>query len=69
MNDMTKTTGVKSRDKIVKSCKCNIFGIVSLVNKKNDMYYKIDPIHYNRTLKKFKYCPICGKLIREVQND
>jgi hypothetical protein len=44
-----------------KLCKCRIRGIVDLWKIKGDMYYAIDPYERPALLRKFKYCPICGK--------
>ena len=54
---MTKTAGKKKR-----SCKCKIRGILKMWREDKDgIGHVIDYYDYGRYLRKFKYCPICGK--------
>ena len=62
---------MKGRDNKRKVCKCIIRGVVWLgVRKKipdrNGTLILVHPIEHIKFLRKFKYCPICGKKIEEL---
>ena len=46
-----------------KSCKCKIRGIVEMAEIKQGHIgqYLIHPDYYAKWLRKFKFCPLCGK--------
>lgn len=49
-----------------KQCKCNIRGIAQLYTDKKGLYYKTDPRDYGRSLRRFRFCPLCGKKLQEL---
>ena len=42
-------------------CRCRIVGIYSLAVRKKYYDELIHPDDYVKNLRKFKYCPLCGK--------
>lgn len=48
-----------------KKCTCKIRGIVELFIVENGFLLNIHPSDYTKNLRKFKYCPICGKSLKE----
>lgn len=47
-----------------KNCTCRIRGIVELYVIKSGQYHVCDPYDCGKYLRKFKYCPLCGKKIK-----
>ena len=47
-----------------KKCNCKIRGVVELYEIKNGMFYSLFSEHYVKWLRKFKFCPLCGRKIR-----
>ena len=44
-----------------KKCECRIRGVVEMHDVRKTVYYNIHPDNFMRRLRKFKFCPICGK--------
>jgi len=48
----------------IKKCKCKIRGVVELYEIKDGIFYSLYFEHYAKWLRRFKYCPLCGKKLR-----
>lgn len=44
-----------------KKCECKIRGIVEMYDVRKGIYWNIHPDDIIYRLRKFKFCPICGK--------
>ena len=55
-----KEIGERKQKKI---CKCKIRGVIELYQIKNGQFYSIHPVDKPRWLRKFKFCPLCGRKI------
>lgn len=44
-----------------KRCHCRIRGVVRLVKIKSGINYAVDPYDYGKWLRRFRFCPLCGK--------
>lgn len=46
-----------------RKCKCNVRGVVRLYTIKDYIGYAVHPDDEARYLRKFKFCPLCGRRI------
>lgn len=44
-----------------RKCKCRIRGIVEIFALKGDIHYCVDSRECGRYLRRFKFCPLCGR--------
>lgn len=58
--EMPKTNKTKKKVKHRK-CACKITGVVALYVDKGDYFVLLDHREYERNLRKFRFCPLCGR--------
>ena len=47
-----------------KECECKIRGIVEMYDVRKSIWFNVHPDNIMRRLRKFKFCPICGRKLK-----